>query len=198
MTAKAAETSSANTGIEPASTKAEPANTKPEPANTEGWVYRCSCGYEVDVIARIGGHFRQYRDDKVNHKNLGFGPPRKAAVKAAEPAAEVAAEVAVLAEDAKSKVKGKKSAGEKTGKLTTNFEEASVIVVSPVVLFLLYEYQSCWNRTNKYGTGVNKYGGKTNSFRTEFNSYNRGCLEMLLRPGVREGGGNRRSHCAEE
>ena len=36
----------------------------------------------------------------------------------------------------KPKDKGEKPAGEKIGRATTNFDEASLIVVSPVVLFL--------------------------------------------------------------
>ena len=39
-------------------------------------------------------------------------------------------------EEVKSKAKGKKSTGEKTARVTANLDEASLIVVSPVVLYL--------------------------------------------------------------
>jgi len=80
-------------------------------------------------------------------------------------------------EEVKSKAKGKKSTGEKTARVTANLDEASLIVVSPVVLYLWHGHQSCEKKSHRY---------------------KRGCLEVLLRPGVWEDGGNGRSHCAEE
>jgi len=71
----------------------------------------------------LEGHIKPYRNDKAHHKSLG--PSSKAAADTAEPA-----------DSSKSKFKGKKAAGEKTTRASTNIDEASVIVVSPVVLYL--------------------------------------------------------------
>ena len=62
-----------------ADVKVKPARTKAEVADTTGWVYRCSRGKEYKGEDQLGGHRTHYRNGRANHKNLGFGPPSKAA-----------------------------------------------------------------------------------------------------------------------
>jgi hypothetical protein len=132
MTTEAVKTEQASTELAQASVEVKQAALELAQAGTTEGVWRCSCGYESEKMEGLGGHLRQHQMDKSNHKNLGFGPSSKPAAEPAIPAGET-----------KSKVKAKKPAGEKAGRTTTNIDEAALIVVSPVVLFLLYDCRSC-------------------------------------------------------
>jgi hypothetical protein len=155
MATKTAEKAPTDTETEPASVKANATGTKVKPTDTKGWVYRCSCGKEYEKEDQLGGHLAHYKKDK-NHRNLGLGPPSKLAGASSEAAGDSvsvstteSAELYVSDRDAgKVKVEdkkptGKKATGEKAGRTTTNIDEAAIIAVAPVVLFLLYDCQSC-------------------------------------------------------
>jgi hypothetical protein len=143
MTAKAAEKAPTGTKVKATDTKASATDTKAESTDTKGWVYRCSCGKEYEKEDQLGGHRSHYRNDKADHKNLGFGPSLKAVETPPEAVGYAAKAVAdpesvsttepveyVSDKDAgKSKPKDKKAAGEKVGRTTTNIEEDRKSVV---------------------------------------------------------------------
>jgi len=122
-----------------------PTGTKVKPTDTTGWVYRCFCGKEYDKEDQLGGPLSHYRNDKADHKNLGFGPSLKAVGSAAKAVAQAVEAVDdsesvsttepveyVSDRDAgKSKAKDKKATGEKTARTTTNIDEAAIIAVAP-------------------------------------------------------------------
>ena len=97
-----------------------------EATGTEEGVWRCSCGDEFETMEGIGGHISR-KKNRADHKNMGFGPSLKAVQASSNPAQTSSEAVS----ESKPKIKDKKPVGEKTGRTTTNIDEASVIVVSP-------------------------------------------------------------------
>ena len=132
----------ARTKNEAADVEVDVIQANEESADTTGWVYRCSCGQNFETSIALGGHRSLLRMDNVKHRSIGFGPPPKAAALVRKAAAEESADLAAPAElyvsdkdrgivKEQDRGKGKKSAGEKKDRITTNIDEAAVIAVAP-------------------------------------------------------------------
>ena len=96
----------------------------------EGNVWRCSCGQVFKKFEGVGGHIGRQKN-KADHKNLGLGPPFKAVQPSSTLVRTNSEAVQPSSESVELKAKGKKSTGEKLTRITTNLDEASLIVVSP-------------------------------------------------------------------
>jgi hypothetical protein len=125
-----------STSSERESVALEDKPTSSERESTEA-VWRCSCGQPFPNMNALGGHIGRQKD-KIYHKSLGFGSPVQT------PSTPVRT-TSNLVEEVKPKVKNKGTSGEKTTRTTTNFDEATFIVVTPKEFktssFLLWQAQ---------------------------------------------------------
>jgi len=103
---------------EPVRTNLDSDPTGLEQESTEG-VWRCSCRQNFRDMGGLGGHIGRQKD-KTNHKSLGFGPPLEPVQTGSTPVQE-----------GKPKVKNKGTSGDKTGRITNDFDQAAFIVVTP-------------------------------------------------------------------
>ena len=154
------EDNSSGSEQESAASEGKPSGSEQE--STEG-VWRCSCGQNLLNIGGLGGRIVRQKD-KANQESLGFRPPvqtssapvqtRSKPVQATLTPAQTSSTPAqnvsnpaqsgsTPVEEAKPQVKGKKAVVEKTGRTSTDIDEASLIVVSPFVLYLWDDHQSC-------------------------------------------------------
>jgi hypothetical protein len=117
------------TGLELLSTALEDKPTSSERESTDD-AWRCSCGQPFPNMNALGGHIGRQKD-KANHKSLGFGPPVQTPSAPAQTASTPAQATSDLAEEVKPKVKNKGTSGEKTGRITTDIDDAAIIAVAP-------------------------------------------------------------------
>ena len=133
MTNEAAEKAPTGTEVKATGTEASATGTKAESTDTTGWVYKCSCSQEFGKMEAIGGHIAR-KNNKADHRNLGFGPSFKATQSRSVPAQSRSIPAQGRSEavkEVKAEAKGRKSTGEKTGRVTANLDKASLIIVLP-------------------------------------------------------------------